>query len=234
MFSFQHPIALLPKHSKLVHGFIHVSEGALSITIPQMIIFMILDFYGITVEICKWSPQKKRLKSLIPMKTKKCYDVYFHNIEFKQKLIIGLVSNNNILKPFFKLHQAPLFSGIVLVKNGHCFYEDGILMYKEKTFMDKQYSLKMTINFSLERRINYEINSGPFTHQFITSGIRKVVKSKQIFASSRHAYFFPVSYKAKVNRQEQIKEQLQQKYFHFCIQLFDVNDKISITNIIKY
>ena len=212
------PMIIQQKYSQVIHGFVRSSD--LSFSMPKMITMIILCFYGSTINIQnKYNihPQISKI-FFISMKIKHSFQIYFREIKYQHKIIMGLINNNNIKKR--KLYTDSTFTGMLFVKKGHCFYRNGILQYHSRTTMKSKYCLKIAINFDFENKISYEINDGYFKNQFVYGYGNVYTSKKKILFSS------PMD-------TEMYKEQDEDQTEQFCIQLFDFADQISITNITK-
>ena len=201
-------IKFLPKHLQLIHGFVHEAEADLSMAmIPKVITLIILWFYGITVDIYK-TKHLEPMTLLIPVTTTHSIELFFANINFKEKMTIGVFSIKSMD-----------FTGVLLLKNGHSYYRNNNLIYEDKTnIISKNCCLKISVNF-LENMFSYQINDGQFTNQYmyLSSICQQHSKKGKILFSS------PIEFV----KQFYYKQNIEYIYIH----LLHCNDSISLTNI---
>ena len=203
-------IKFFPNHSKLIHGFVRISEADSSFSVPTVVISMILWFYGITVDIvtcgCMQKICSKRMRLFIGMKMNS-FELYFTNIKFYAKLIIG------VMKPVANGR----FTGIVFWNNKHIYFRNDYFVYEDKTTIKSlNYSLKISINSYLQNKISYEIADGKFDNQYmyLPSLSHQHSKKREILFSS------PID-----------TDVYQDNINYIYIHLFACNDSISLTNI---
>ena len=216
MSDLQHMIKHFRKHFDLISAFVHVFGSDLSSTFPMALIYVILSFYGTTIEIINKThgPSKTILMRL---KKGHLFNFYFNNIKIKEELTIGIVELCH--QPENILYHIPSFAGLILRKNVHWFYSvenGGAYYYCPKIKESTNFSIKISLDFKEYIKASYSINDDQFPNQFMYR-LQKSAIGKEILSSP----FIQVFDKPKNH------DQL------LCIQLEDYNDSISITNITK-
>ena len=209
--SLQDEIHFFPKYSILVSGFVRTTAKELSISVPKFMAFLVLWFYGTTIDIIKTSHGVPTLL-FIPMRVINSYEIHFRKIKFRHCLTMGLTDNTK------KVH----FTGLVFRNQSHSFFLDNKLLNTFNVPIKINHSLKTLINFNGKNKISYEFGEGVFKNQFMyRHHVCRLHSKKQETLFKSHP-------DTKVDREES-----KDRKEYFVIQLFSCNDSISITNITK-
>ena len=218
MSDLQHKIKHFRKHFHLISAFVYVFGSELSSTFPIPLIYVILSFYGTTVDIIN-ETHGSSIMILMRLKKGHSFTFYFNNIKIKDKLTIGFVSDYQAANV---LYQIPSFAGLILRKDAHYFYRhNGLLLYNQLKYNDcltwqTNYSIKISLNFKEFREVSYAIYNDQFPNQFMYHPQKSAI-GKNIFSSSSMPIF----------------EELKNGDQFLVIEFSDYNDSLSITNITK-
>ena len=213
----QHKVQQFPKHFVLISGFVHAFGSELSSTFPMALIYVILSFYGTTIDIINKMHGYRTTTILMRLKKGHLFNFYFNNIKIKEELTIGIVEL--CYQPKNILYHIPSFAGLILRKDMHWFYtveNEGAYYYRPKIKESTNFSIKISLDFKEYIKASYAINDNQFPNQFMYRPQKSAI-GKEILSSPSIQIF------DKPKNRDQF----------LVIQLYDYNDSISITNITK-
>lgn len=213
MSALQNKVELFPNFFNLICGFIHVHDSELSSPFPISLFYIILSFYGTTIDIIN-EANGHSIKMIMPLKRGYSFNFYFNKVKIQKKLTIGFVNNYQEIN---QLHQMSSFAGLLFTKYAHWLWKtDQLLGYNVKCLQPNEF-LKISFTFKEDRKISYAIcQDGEFPNQFMYHRQKSAI-GKEILSSQ------DITVEEKPKKDDQF----------LCIEFCDYNDSLSITNITK-
>lgn len=231
MSTFQETVKRLSKHHQIISGYVHENELNLTTVVPVAVLYIILLYYGISIDLVNDGEGSMTL--VIPLlKKTEILNFFFKNIKYQSKIAIGLMENikksiissqENITLNIKKIHKEKSFSGLLLVNSGHCLYRQSACLFKSDFIIESHHALKISIKDICENylcnQFLYQFKEKDFDNQYMylhsNNNNNKNSSSKPLFEESTY-----------VDTTRNAKQYL-------CIQLFDAGDSICLTNMPK-